>query len=621
MNSLTLDNGSTFVRLAADGSLLEIKNPYGTFSSTNFIRFGYGRNVFTRLMQNSKKRIFRENDELVLQFSEISFPARFPGHSYSRPETPPPLSLVLRIALSSDEKDQVIFTTEAPQGMDEEVINISFPHEALLWETGEKSKFISCWGCFGSEFSFPSEDWGYYELDPILAVAASFTDKGGMALYTDALHDHTMILSVNNRNTRGCCFFRQDFRKDRSNYTRKVLMQFFPPEDRINTLAKWYRKQVIKENRFISLQDKISADPEVGALAGSVIWKHNVYYGDTLPCGVEKEYGLYVLDKAAAESEGKVANWTAKEIFTSAREKGFDRVCVWNTGWNFMGFDSGYSTRLPVNPLRGSNQEFMDAAKFAKSLSKDYICSVHDNYNDVYANSPEFDPEKLVHDECGGRVRGQIWRGGRSWYMCRKNAFEYAKRDLGKIAELSGRGAIYIDVFGCLPRLDCFHKAHPHSQREDAAMRIAVFREAKKHFGAVATEGAPVDFAVPYVDIGAFQAIKPPEIWNSRPVPFFQLIYHDSIYNFTGQGISGYYGKEYYNYAALYGLLPDNFSEDSLKISRLMRHLHPLEMCSFTDHGNGLLSTTFADGSIVTANMGEKDLEGIGPKEYKLQRK
>ena len=72
MNSLTLDNGSTFVRLAADGSLLEIKNPYGTFSSTNFIRFGYGRNVFTRLMQNSKKRIFRENDELVLQFSVIS---------------------------------------------------------------------------------------------------------------------------------------------------------------------------------------------------------------------------------------------------------------------------------------------------------------------------------------------------------------------------------------------------------------------------------------------------------------------------------------------------------------------------------------------------------------------
>ncbi len=241
-------------------------------------------------------------------------------------------------------------------------------------------------------------------------------------------------------------------------------------------MAKHYRRQMEAEGRLFRLKDKIKASPEVGQLAGSVIWKHNVYWTQTSPEGVSHDYSLYVLDKAAGDDEGKPNNWTAREVFDTAHAAGFDRVCILNTGWNRYGFDSGYPTRFPVNPERGTAADFKNCADYGRSLSGDYILSVHDNYRDCYRNSPEFDFNEMIQTVDGAPLRGGIWHGGRCYLMCTQNGVKYAKRDLPKIAELSGRGCIYIDVLGCTNFQPCFHPDHPGSGRDDAMGRIEILR-------------------------------------------------------------------------------------------------------------------------------------------------
>ena len=153
-------------------------------------------------------------------------------------------------------------------------------------------------------------------------------------------------------------------------------------------------------------------------------------------------------------------------------------------------------------------EEFRKAAEYGRSLSPGYICSVHDNYRDFYASSREFDRNDLVWTADGAPLKGPIWHGGRSWIACCRASAKYAERDLARIAELTGRGAIYLDVMGFSRLNNCFNPAHPGSRKDDAQWRLEIIRLAHKYIGAVATEGTPFDWMAGAVEIGAFAQIN-----------------------------------------------------------------------------------------------------------------
>ena len=133
------------------------------------------------------------------------------------------------------------------------------------------------------------------------------------------------------------------------------------------------------------------------------------------------------------------------------------------------------------------------------------------------------------------------------------------------------RGVEYIHGMtfeGCVDLQNCYSPLHGGNRADDAAWRVEIFREAARHIGAVATEGGPMEFAIPYVAMGAYPAIRENNLSNLKPIPFLQLVYHDSIYSFAGQGVSGVFAAQYSNRVALYGLLPWDFSAISLNISQ-----------------------------------------------------
>lgn len=610
-----LDNGKLHLKIASDATSLTLKSPCGVWESTDLVWFFYGNAITLDAVRCGTVTMTKENDEIRFRIDDLVWMARFPGHGYLKPDPAPPITFGFRIRL---EDDEAVFITESPSGLDGETADIHFPKDVITFDTGKKGHLAGAWNSLGTCITFPSPERYITEYNGILPVAGYFSESGGMGIRTADVTDFKLRLMINNGGTAGKCSIVHEFDKDKSEYERSVRFKFFPKGSNYVDLAKWHRESVKKENRFKSLAEKIAQSPEVAKLSGSVIWKHNTFACE-VPPHIKKDYSLYVTTPAAAEAEGRPGNWSAREVFDTAQAAGFDRVCILNTGWNNKGFDSGYPTRFPPNPERGTEADFTAAAEYGRKLSDGYIFSVHDNYKDVYTNGEDFSFDEVIHTIDGGRLKGGIWRGGRCYLICGKETLKYARRDLKHIGEMCGRGAIYLDVQGCTSLNNCYHPDHPGSKRDDAQWRLETFREAKKHIGAVATEGAPHEFAVQDIDLGAYPHIKSCPCSNMKPIPFFQLVYHDSVMTFCGQGVSGVFGADYINRVALYGMLPWDFGKDSLRISKELRNCCTAEMVTHEFLSDNVEHTVFADGTEVFANFGEKEEQGIPPRGFTVR--
>ena len=615
MEWLELDNGIQHLAVRTDGTMLRLQSAGRTVELNKLCSILYGGELRLDPVMCGKTTVIRKNSEIVIQIKDIVWYARFPGHGYLKPEPPPPFVLTLRVALDEDETR---FLIDVPEGLDDEPLEIAFPHKGLCWKATDHCTLAGSFRTHGTLFRFPSGEAWHQDMYEFLPVAGVYDERGLTALSSKTPFDHTLTVTSDGENAG--CFFKNEFIRGKSEYVRELRMKLYPAGSGYMELAKWYRKSVQKEGRFVSLRRKMEQVPEIAKLPGTVFWKHNVYYQDQLPKGITRDWSLYIFRREEAEPEGKPGNWTAREIFDTAKQAGFDRVCIFNTGWNFAGYDSAYPTRLPPNPARGTAEEFRKAAEYGRSLSPGYICSVHDNYRDFYASSREFDRNDLVWTADGAPLKGPIWHGGRSWIACCRASAKYAERDLARIAELTGRGAIYLDVMGFSRLNNCFNPAHPGSRKDDAQWRLEIIRLAHKYIGAVATEGTPFDWMAGAVEIGAFAQINAYQKWNACPIPFFELVYHDSVLNYASCGHCGYSGKKYPAHVALYGLLPYNFDADSLRISKELRSSCFEEMLSHEFLDGSVEKTVFADGTTVTANFGAEEFDGIPPDEYRIEK-
>ena len=609
MGDFILENAWGRVILKEDGSRLTVcpKKAGWQYDATDYAHFTYGGFYHFNLVEHAEAHITRTGDAIHIYFDRMNYWARFPENGFCKPRNGPDLRFHFSIRL---EVDEVAFTIESVEGLDSEPLQVSFPHKPLRWRQDARANLVM--GCvgFGTLVPFPGQPrYTFKRRAENLPLYGIYDETGGMAVRYGDVFDATTTYSFGD----AACYVDTgyEFIAKLAEYRRTLHLFFLKSAEDYVAIAKHYRRCQEKQGRLFRLVDKIARNPEVGKLPGSVIWKHNVYWKKELPEGVERDYSLYVTTKAAGDDEGKPNNWTAREVFDTAHEKGFDRVCILNTGWNRFGFDSGYPTRFPVNPERGTAEEFRAAAEYGRSLSPDYILSVHDNYRDAYPNSPEFSRDEMFTTADGAPLQGGIWYGGRCYLMCSQVGLKYARRDLPEIARLSGRGCIYIDVLGCVTYQPCHHPDHPGSGRDDAMGRLEILKEAKRCFGAVATESSPSDYCLEHVDVGAYVLI---DNWSpmkgARPIPLWQLVYHDCVMNFCAPGHSGTRGTAFWNYMALYGLLPCGFGEESFIVSHKMRETCLSEMLSHEYLEGDRQRTTFADGTAVTADFSCDDGRG-----------
>ncbi len=622
MNSWLIENAFYKVSIAADGSitLTGKQNGKTLISSTPFY-FTYGDFYSYNIAEHAKMNVKQSENSLDITFSHFDWKARFPGHSYMKPDPGPNMRFSFCIELKDDE---VLFTTGRILGMDNEQCNIEFPYRLCSWKCSEQVDAVITYG-YGQIVRYPRENeffdfvWGYWAM-PIHGV---FWQTGGFGVRNidpcDSRHrlcNGTLQAGVASIETKHL------FNKRFANYPRRMLWRQFPAGSNFFELAKWYRGMKIDEGTFVSFTEKFKTHPDVEKLAGAVIWKHSVYSQKKMPRNVSKDYSLYAVSPDVELVEGKPDRWNAYELFDKAHSLGFDRLCVFNAGWNRFGYDSGYPTRLPVNPERGTNEDFRKAAEYARSLSKDYIYSVHDNYIDVYANSPESFADSLRITADGVPMKGGIWRGGRAMIQCTAEAIKYARRDIPQIARMLGKGSIYIDVLGSSALRECYSEKHPASRRQDLQSRRKFMAFVRDQMGSLASEAVPNDATVDLVDLGAYlsgaiETPLPPHIKRAIAIPLWQLVYHDCSYCFTN-AYNRYSALNYHAFCALFGLLPGGLDETSLVLSRKLRKAYCSEMTSFRFLSEPqppytyVAESTFADGTRVIANLTDEEYSADG---------
>lgn len=603
-------------------------------------KMNYGGCYDYDLVEHCHCETVKGENSLTVKFTRMDFFARFKGNSYRKPEPGPDLQFEFSVVL---EDDHVVFKTGEVKGMDAEPLRVTFPDGLFDFDSSAAGGLLVPCG-YGSLIQFPRNnslrfDYAASYQYNIIPLLCHFAGDGGLFAYVKTPYDTHTYIEINScRPNRASAEIAFEFSKDLSNYGRELHVYGLPRGAGYVEAAKLYRGIVKAEGRFVSLEEKIKSHPDVERLVGAVVWKHDVYSNER-PSGLERGYSYYMNAPSWNQYEGLPGNWTAKELFDTAQERGFDRVCVFNTGWNRHGYDSGYPTRLPPNPERGTEAEFQKAAEYARSLSPGFIYSVHDNYLDVYANSSEFDRSELTSDADGVPVRGFIWRGGRACLLCGEKILKYARRDIPKIAAMLGKGGIYVDVIGQFALFECRNPGHPLGKRECAVKYRELMRFIKDQMGSLATEGAPSDQCADIVDLGAYCSffLWPANRTNAPvplPVPFWQLVYHDSVLNYTAEGAFRVHGADYLLLAALYGMLPTQLDDAAKRLSFGLRSAYKAEMlsheflepfsASWTEDGclrcDGVAKTVFSDGTTVVANFKDSAFvcEGttVPPRDY-----
>ena len=172
-------------------------------------------------------------------------------------------------------------------------------------------------------------------------------------------------------------------------------------------------------------------------------------------------------------------------------------------------------------------------------------------------------------------------------------------------------------------------------------MRRELLEYTRDLFGSVGTESMPIDCLADVVDVGAYfpvyqfigygasdkPVVDPPTI----PIPLFMLVYHGSVLNMTPAAGVFYCCDP--QYVPLWGMLPDGFGDDSLKISTQMRETcyagmedhrfitGPTVSTTAGYHAADVQYSRFADGTHVLANFTEGGTfrwEGkvVGPKDF-----
>ena len=623
MAEIWLKNERLDVRIDRETLSLSVIEKQSSFSWSckNLFQILYGGHIV--VPPSYCKAAFEEaQDRVTIKLYNFKYWKRWPGHYYQTPENGPDLLVSLELVLR---QNSLILAIDPIENMDEEQLEIAFPCELGGFRSCEPGELVLPYGA-GIIVRFPHgssgrlDHWVYGFLNmPIFGILRG---DHGLACIVETPFDCRFRTSINQNSKREVgispVFV---FEQGRLNYRRSVEYVFMQRATHVD-VAKAYRRRLIEGGRFVSLKQKMAENPEVENLVGAVVWKHNVFCKERPP-GVRKDYSLYMMDPRHAVYEGKPANWTAEEIFGTAKKRGFDRVVVYNTGWSAGGFDAGLPTRFPTDKERGTEKEFRAVADWAKTLSDGYIFSVHDNFSQAYKKSPEWSTNYLVKGRNGEFLDKGIWAGGKSYAICSAESLKFAQRDIPRIAEMVGKGSLYVDVMGGkTPLYECFDGAHPMTRQTDAALREDVFRLAKRYFGTVATESTPKGFLAGVVDMGAFIRVHffDYSFGGSQrpiPIPLFQLVYHDSVLNFLTESRQMFYSDEYLLYVALYNTLPFSLENMSKYLSFALRETYVSEMIEHqfmsdsrvvastdgTYWTNGVQKTLFEDGTTIIANF------------------
>ncbi len=324
---------------------------------------------------------------------------------------------------------------------------------------------------------------------------------------------------------------------------RSFRLRLLGPGD-YNTIAKAYREVAREKGYLVTWDQKLKGHPERAKLIGASNYK----LWSTLSRQMNED---------SSKEESVRVNWTFDEAAQVAEhlknDLQLDRVLFLMGGWIRRGYDNQHPDILPSAPECGGDVAFADCAKRVRQLG--YVLGLHDNYQDIYRDSPSWDEKWIMKNPDGSLVKGGHWAGGSAYLTCSKRAVELAKRpqNLPAVRQLTGADAYFIDTTYAAGLCECFDQEHPLTRGDDLKWKQAISDYARDEFGIFGSECGR-EWAIPHSDFfegltgvsgGAYHDAGLLTKLGASVVPLFELVYRDTIAMYGKYGYDPAQAAEY----------------------------------------------------------------------------
>ncbi len=296
----------------------------------------------------------------------------------------------------------------------------------------------------------------------------------------------------------------------------------------LGTIARAYRQVAREKGWLVTWDQKLEGHPERARYFGA----SNVKLWSTLSRQMNEE---------STREQSVRVNWTfAESAQVAAHLKNdlqLNRVLFIMGGWIHRGYDNQHPDILPSAPECGGDTAFAEACQHIRSLG--YLLCLHDNYQDIYRDSPSWD-EGLIQKTADSKLTvGGKWAGGRAYITCAQKALDLARRpqNLPAVRRLSSADSYFIDTTYAAGLQECFDPNHPLTRLDDMKWKQELSDYAREVFGSFGSECGR-EWAIPHSDFfegltgvsGTYYHNKElPRQLGASVVPLFEMVYRDSI--------------------------------------------------------------------------------------------
>ncbi|HEY5909179.1 MAG TPA: DUF5696 domain-containing protein [Verrucomicrobiae bacterium] len=294
------------------------------------------------------------------------------------------------------------------------------------------------------------------------------------------------------------------------------------------SIAKAYRSVAEARGLLVPWSQKLKQNPERAKLFGAA----NIKLWSALDRRMNED---------STKEESVRLNWTFAEAAQVAehlkRDLQLEKVLFTVGGWIHRGYDNQHPDILPAAPECGGDLALADCARRVMDLG--YLFCLHDNYQDIYRDSPSWNERYVMKTADGKLTRGGHWAGGLAYLTCSKMALELAQRpqNLRAVQQLCHANSYFIDTTYASGLQECFDPNHPLTRADDIKWKQALSDYAREVFGTFGSECGR-EWAIPHSDFfegltgvsGTYYAdASLTGKLGATVIPLFELVYRDCI--------------------------------------------------------------------------------------------
>jgi hypothetical protein len=310
------------------------------------------------------------------------------------------------------------------------------------------------------------------------------------------------------------------------------------------TIAGAYRRVAQQKGWRVPWTEKLKSNPTRARLFGAINFK--------LWSALDRR-----MNEDGTREESFRVNWTFSEAAQVAehlkRDLQLDKVLFILGGWIHRGYDNQHPDILPAAPECGGDTAFADCARRVRQLG--YLFCLHDNYQDIYRDSPSWNEAFVMKNQDGSLARGGHWAGGRAYLTCSETAVDLAQRpqNLVAVKKLTDADAYFIDTTYAAGLQECFDRNHPLTRWDDLKWKQAISDYGRRVFGMFGSECGR-EWAIPHADFfegltgvsgHAYHDAALPARLGATVVPLFELVYRDCIAMYGKYGYDPARAAEY----------------------------------------------------------------------------